>query len=217
MTTKRFDAVRAAGRPRAGAGGIKNTALQVLIVGIIVAGGWLAWQAYSLVLHAEMFQIAGVDVKGAKQVGETDLKEIAGVFTGQNIFRVDLETAVRRARANPWVKDVRVYRRLPNRITMVFVERVPVARLDTGTGRYLVDDEGVIIDRIAQENAAPWPLPVVADQGLPGSPGGQVTAEGMAEAIDAHFRDLGAGRLAARRCHDQGGLSRDPLRGIRGT
>jgi cell division protein FtsQ len=130
-----------------------------------------------------MFQIAGVDVKGVKQVSEADLKEIAGVFTGQNIFRVDLETVVRRARANPWVKEARIYRRLPNRISMVVTERVPYALLDTGAGRYVMDSDGIVIDKIVNENASPWQLPVVAVRDYHVRTGEQVTSEGMPEAL----------------------------------
>jgi cell division protein FtsQ len=183
VTVKRIDVGRGAGRSRASATEMRNAALRFLVVAVIVAGGWLGWQAYQLVVHAEVFQIAGVDMKGVKQVSEAELKEIAGVFSGRNIFRVDLETAVRRARANPWVRDVRIYRRLPNRITMAFVERVPVAQLETGTGRYLMDSEGVIIERMAPEKALAWPLPVVAVNDSRVSPGERVNSEGMAEAL----------------------------------
>lgn len=143
----------------------------------------MAWKAYQTLLHAEMFQISGVDVRGSKQMSEADLREMAGVFTGQNIFRVDLETPVRRARANPWVKDVRIYRRLPNRISMVVTERVAFALLDTGAGKYVMDNEGIVIDRIGKENASVWQLPVVAIKQSRVRPGEQMMYEGLPESL----------------------------------
>ncbi len=134
-------------------------------------------------MHADVFVISGVDMQGIKQLREEDLKEIAAVFTGQNIFRVDIDTAVRRARANPWVKEVRIYRKLPNRITMVFAERIPFAVLDTGTARYLMDEGGVVIERLAKERAAAWPLPVIAIRDYHARPGEQVNTQGLAEAM----------------------------------
>ena len=130
-------------------------------------------------------------------MSQADLREIAGVFTGQNIFRVDLETPVRRARANPWVKDVRIYRRLPNRISMVVTERVAFALLDTGTSRYVMDSEGVVIDRIVKENASAWPLPVVAVKEYRVRPGEQVTYEATAESLMliAEIAERGGWRL----------------------
>lgn len=153
---------------------------------IIIAAGccWLCWQAYRAVTHAELFQVAGVDVKGVKQLSETELKAIVGAFSGQNIFRTDLDAAMRRARANPWVKEARIYRRLPNRINMVFTERVPAAILDTGTGRFLIDDEGISIERLnKKEDASAWPLPVIAIRNCRARPGEQVTSDALQEAF----------------------------------
>ena len=183
VTVKRAEMGRAARRSPTGGTGIKRLALQIITAVIIATGGWLAWKAYQTLLHAEMFQIAGVDVKGVKQVSEADLRAITGVFTGQNIFRVDLEPVVRRARANPWVQDVRIYRRLPNRISMVVTERAAFALLDTGTGRYVMDNDGVVIEKIVQEKASAWQLPVVAIKDRRVRSGEQVTSEGIAEAL----------------------------------
>jgi cell division septal protein FtsQ len=183
VTVKRVFAGRTAGRSRSGGLGIKQIALQIIVVVMIAAGGLSAWKGYQTLMHAEMFQIAGVDVKGARQVSDAELREVAGAFTGQNIFRVDLETPVRRASANPWVKDVRIHRRLPNRISMVVTERVAFALLDAGSGRYVMDNDGVVIEKIAKENASEWQLPVVTVKENRVRPGGQVTSEGMAESL----------------------------------
>jgi len=164
-------------------GGLKSAALKCLVIIVIAAGSWLGWQAYRIITHADLFQIAGVDVKGVRQLSEADLKTIVGAFTGQNIFRVDLDATVRRARANAWVKSVSIYRNLPNRISMVIIERVPFAFLDTSGGRYLMDSEGVIIDSVRKENASAWSLPIVAVKGYRARIGEQVTSEGLGEAM----------------------------------
>jgi cell division septal protein FtsQ len=66
---------------------------------------------------------------------------------------------------------------------MVVTERVAFALLDTGTGRYVMDSEGVVIDRIVKENASEWQLPVVAVKEYRVRPGEQVKYEGMAESL----------------------------------
>jgi cell division protein FtsQ len=197
VTVKRAEAGRAAGRSRTGGAGTKTAALRIVMVVIIIAGGVLARQAYQALLRAEMFQIAGVDVKGVKQVSEAELRAITGVFTGQNIFRVDLETVAARARANPWVREVRIHRRLPNRISMVVAERVPYALLDTGAGRYVMDGDGVIIEKLVKENASAWQLPIVAVKDHRVRSGEQVTSEGIAEALMliAEIAERGGWRL----------------------
>ncbi len=162
--------------------GLKGIFPQVLVFFVIAGGIWLGWQAYMLLTNAEMFQISGVDVKGVQQLGEADLKKIAGVFTGQNIFQADIDAAARRAQASPWVKEVRIHRSLPNRITMTFLERVPHAVLDTGTGRYLMDREGVVIVGLKEAGRA-WELPVIAIKDYSATPGQPVSHESLVEAF----------------------------------
>jgi len=182
-TVKRVRPERAA-RLQKSSAGLTNVLLKVMVVFLIVAGGVLAWQAYRTIMHADLFVISGVDIKGVKLLSDRDLKEIVGVFTGQNIFRADLSAAVKRAQGNPWVKEAQIYRRLPNRITMVFTERTPTSILDTGMARYLLDGQGVVIEQLPKEQASMWPLPVIAIRDYRARPGEEVTAKGLPEAME---------------------------------
>jgi cell division septal protein FtsQ len=190
--TKRVDLGRGSVRTGRSTARIGSMLLKTVVVIMLAGGGFLGWQVYQVVMHSDALVVSGVDVKGIKQLTEADLKEIVAAFTGQNIFRVDLEAAARRARTNPWVKEVRIHRSLPNRITMVFSERTPTMLLDTGSARYLMDDEGVVIERLGREQAKAWPLPVVAIKDYHARPGDQVTSEGLSEAM------LLLGEIAAR-------------------
>jgi cell division septal protein FtsQ len=66
---------------------------------------------------------------------------------------------------------------------MVVTERTAFALLDAGSGRYVMDNDGVVIEKIAKENASEWQLPVVTVKENRVRPGGQVTSEGMAESL----------------------------------
>jgi cell division protein FtsQ len=183
VTIKRTGTKRVSARARSGGMGIKTAALRIIMVILIIASGLASLQAYRILMHADLFQIAGVDVTGVKQVSEADLRAITGVFTGQNIFTVDLDTVVKRARANFWVKDVRIYRRLPNRISMAVTERSPYAMLDTGTGWYVIDNDGFVIERVIRENVTAWHLPVIVIRDNRVRSGEPVTSDSMADAL----------------------------------
>ncbi len=180
VTVKRVTAARSSPKRRTGFGG---ALVKGLAAAVIVLGSYLGWAAYQSLVRAEVFQIAGVDVHGVRQISEGEIKDMAAGFTGQNIFRVDLHEAARQARAHPWVKDVRIERRLPNRISMVFTERSPAAVLETGAGRFLVDDEGVVVGKAAREGALPSSLPLVKVKNCTGRAGSRVDNEGVAEAL----------------------------------
>jgi cell division protein FtsQ len=155
-----------------------------LLLAVVLAGScWLAWQAYDLLTRAEMFQIAGVDVKGVHELSDAELKAVVGPFTGQNIFKADLDAAVRRARANAWIREATIRRSLPNRISMSVRERVPFAVLDTDHGRYLIDNDAVVIDRAKSDRPSAHALPVVAIKDYRPHPGEAVTTEGIGEAL----------------------------------
>ncbi len=64
--------------------------------------------------------------------------------------------------------------------------------LDTGSARYLMDDDGFILERLQKEHAQDWPLPVVAIKDYHAQPGDQVTSEGLVEAVQL------LGEIAAR-------------------
>ena len=157
--------------------------IQFLTAALVISGCYLGWMGYQWSAHSDAFMISSVDVKGVRQLTEDSIRDIAGAFTGQNVFRVDIDAAARRARANPWVKDVRIHRRLPNRISMVITERAPAAVLDNGKSRYLVDEEGTVMEKILRENAAGLQLPLVQIKDCIARPGDVVSTGGMHEAL----------------------------------
>ncbi len=183
QTVKPVEVRRGGRRQGKSASGAAGAMLKILGFTIIASCCWAGWQGYRAIAQAEIFQISGVDVKGVRHLVDADLKNIVGPFTGQNIFRADLEAAVRRARANPWVKDVRIHRSLPNRITMDVVERVPYAVLDAGAARYFMDNQAVVIDRVPKDTASAQGLPVVLMRDYRAQPGEPVMSEGISEAL----------------------------------
>ena len=150
---------------------------------LVVAAGlcWGAWAGYRWMTTAPLFRIAGVDVRGVQRVSEDELRELAGLFTCRNIFQVDLAEAARRALANPWVQDVRVERKLPDRISIVFRERLPRAVLLAANGRFLIDRAGTVITPARE--AGGEGLPVVAAGALTAAVRTTVEAPGMLHAL----------------------------------
>jgi hypothetical protein len=160
VVTKRVGTAPARRKSETGLPGALGTVLALLIT---TALGYGAWQGYLWLSRSEMFQIAGVDVKGVREVSDDEVRQLAGTFTGQNIFRVDLGAATRRALTNPWVRDVRIERSLPNRISIAITERKPRAVLQAANGRFLMDREGVVIVPAGTVNAADLPAVAVRD------------------------------------------------------
>jgi len=158
--TKRLAVGPVRGRKRSGR--FRDAAVTVLSVLLTLGLCYGAWAGYRWLTTAEIFQVAGIDVAGTVRISNEDIRSVAEQFTGRNIFRVDIAGAAREAAANPWVKDVRIERRLPNRIRMVFEERTPRAVLQAANGRYLMDGDGVVIAPVREGDQTAAVLPTVA-------------------------------------------------------
>jgi cell division protein FtsQ len=135
----------------------------VLIVLLAAACSYGAWAGYQWASRAPLFQVAGVDVQGVRAVSDDEVRALAALFTGQNIFQVDLDHAAHRASANPWVKEVQVERSLPNRIRIVVIERTPWAVLVAANGRFLIDHESVVIVPVREGDGRGLPIISIPD------------------------------------------------------
>jgi len=93
-----------------------------------------------------------------------------GVHLGDNLFRLDPGALRRRLTAIPNVEHGEVTRILPDTLKLRVVERIPRAVLVNPLGRWVVDEEGVIIPR-SESMLSGRSLPVilgVSDRNLEG-------------------------------------------------
>jgi cell division protein FtsQ len=164
-------------------GGQPRALLAALLAGALAAGlCYGAWAGYRWLSGAELFRIAGVDIQGVRRASEEEMRTLAGRFTGQNIFSVDLEEAARRMSADPWVQDLRIERKLPNRISIVIRERVPRAVLQAANGRFLIDRAGTVI--VPAGGATEEGVPVIAVGSWTAAAGAPLEAPALRPALE---------------------------------
>lgn len=181
-STKRATVGTVRGRKRGGR--IRDAATTALSVLLTIALCYGGWAGYRWLTTAEIFKVAGVDVTGTVRTTNEDIRSVAGQFTGRNIFRVDIAGAAREAAANPWVRDVRIERRLPNRIHMIFEERTQRAVLQAANGRYLMDREGVVIVPVREAAEAAAGLPTIVINHLRAARREAVDSEALMPAVE---------------------------------
>jgi len=108
--------------------------------------GLCAWAVWAHGGQADIFRIAEV-----KLPAHSSLK-LREPLIGESMWSVDLEALAESLHAQqPWLKEVRVTRQLPDTLRIDTVERHPVAQVQMG-GWHAVDGEGVILP---QASAAP--------------------------------------------------------------
>ncbi|MBI4570992.1 MAG: FtsQ-type POTRA domain-containing protein [Chloroflexi bacterium] len=111
---------------------------------IAVGGFWL--------YRSPLLTVQDAGVKGNAVLTVEQVRAVAGI-EGQSIFRTGFASAEARLRALPLVKDVTISRDWPNGARITVVERQPWGYWQAGSQRYVIDDDGVVIDRPAPQTA----------------------------------------------------------------
>jgi len=113
----------------------------VVVFGAPVGAGlWL--------FSSPTFALSRVEVSGNRFVESAWIEEALAPLAGENLLRLSLPAVERIVRANPWVADVVLEKRLPGRLSIAVRERQPAALLRTAGGLVVLDAGGSPI--------APW-------------------------------------------------------------
>ena len=169
------------GRRRGLRGAVVWRHLRRVIVLLVV--GYAAYRAFDLVLTASPLQVGRFVVRGNARLSNGEVQALLDELRGENILLADLEASRSRLLESPWVADVGLRRVLPGTIEVFVSERRPAGLCRLGDDLFLVDREGVIIDRFGPQYAE-FDLPII--DGLVRSP------EGARPTIDPARAELAA-------------------------
>jgi cell division protein FtsQ len=158
----------------------------LLVVPLVATVAWVVWAS-------PLLGVRSVQVDGAVSLRVAEVRAAAGVATGTPLLRVDVDAARDRVAKLPQVAAVQVTRGWPDRVVITLTERVPLAVVDSGGQRVLVDATGVLFDTITGDPpAGVVPLAVPT----PG-PGDAATRAGLAALaalpLDVRTRLAGVG------------------------
>jgi cell division protein FtsQ len=154
-------------------------------VAVVALLAWLLW-------GSPVLAVASVHVDGAGTLTAAEVVEVAGVTEGTPLLRVDVDAARARVAQLPQVASVEVTRGWPRSVVITVVERVPVAVVERGGSRTLLDAEGVLFDTVT---GPPPPGVVPLEVPAPG-PGDRATRAALA-ALVALPADVRAGVTGA--------------------
>lgn len=107
---------------------------------------------------APEFELTAIAVEGEERLEEAELRAIADVRLGDNVFARSPDEMRQSLLGHPWVADAEVTRRLPGTLRIVVREHHPVALLLLDDA-YLISDDGIVIKRT--EPGDPTDLPLI--------------------------------------------------------
>ena len=179
-------------QPRLGAlGGAfrwQRVVLLVFLLAAMVLGGW--WLSRSPLLSLQQ-----VTVEGSARLSPEVVRSIADL-EGRNLLHPDFEGARQRLLALPLVKEAHISREWPTGARITIVERAPWGVWQVGEARFVIDDDGVVLDVSAPESGF---VIVQTDAAPPLAPGDRVDPGAVAVArqlVPTAERTLGRALLA---------------------
>ena len=141
--------------------------------GVRGLGSWL-------LLENERYALREVLVESSGRFQSAHVMAYGDLAEGMNLFAIDLGSLRKTLEEVPLIREVEIQRLLPDRLHVRIRERLPVARISTGSGSFTltVDSDGFILGRAAPQSALPM-IVGYQDRGL--TPGSQL--------LDAVARD----------------------------
>lgn len=129
------------------------TGAAVIFCGVVTARFFL-YSPSMLLLKRDQ-----IEVTGNHYVAREAVLDRFYVDRGHSVVRVPLEARRAEIEKLAWVESASVERILPNRIRVAITERTPIAFLRSGAQLALIDAQGVILDRPADQD---FQFPIVS-------------------------------------------------------
>ena len=96
---------------------------------------------------SEIFNICNIDIVGNNQILQETILELSQINIKDNVFLTNTTKSEKRIKENPYVKEVKVTRLLPDKIKIEIVEKEKAYMLQTDEGIAYIDENGDILEK----------------------------------------------------------------------
>ncbi len=117
----------------------------------------LVW-GYNWATSSEYFLVRQIEVQGQRHLKRERVLGIAGVSAGQNILGLNLAEIESRLRQESWVQQVRLSRRLPDKLVINIQEKEAIFWVLEGEQVFYADQEARPISPVQARNFVSLPL-----------------------------------------------------------
>ena len=141
----------------------KNYLLRLLIIIALITGA-------VQFLRSDFFTVTKVAVDGNGYYTASQVFQLSGITTGNNIFATKTDEGRDNLIADPYIKYATIKKELPGTIHITVEERVEYASVPYGEQYVLIDDTGMVLRISDQEPALPLLEGMTIIDMTPGSP-----------------------------------------------
>jgi len=143
MSLKRRKNKKRYRRRRGGGAGIVLTLLCILVIIVAIVAAITVF-----------FRVRQVDVTGESRYANADIMALSQIEPGDNIFFFNKFAAISRIFDQcPYLDEISIRRRLPDRVEIIITECVPVAAVESGGSCYIMDIDGKLLEKCSLQTA----------------------------------------------------------------
>jgi len=111
-------------------------------------------------------EIREIQIEGVHHVAREEVLQRLALKNGTSLHRISLPFLAERLRAIAWIKEATLERLPLHTLRVTVVERQPAAVARVGSEFLLLDEEGVVLTRLGDQDQPPLPLITGATQKL---------------------------------------------------
>lgn len=109
------------------------------------------------------FKIDAITLSGTTRYTQEEVARASGLKPGDNLILFDKFAAINRIFAQcPYLDEIQMRRRLPDQVEIIVTECVPVAVLQSGGSRWLMDRRGKLLEQVSSAQGKNLPVVIGA-------------------------------------------------------
>lgn len=141
----------------------KHYFLRFVILAAVVAGIYYFFTS-------SMFDIQRITVLNNSYYTSEQLISLAGAKTGENLFKASLSEMKENLLTDPYVKNVKLKKKLPAEVQIIVEERKEDAAIPYGNSYIIIDGEGMVLRKTGTAPTLPLLLGMTIENMEPGTP-----------------------------------------------
>ena len=120
----------------------------IILIGILI--GTLIY-----ILLSPLFNIKDVTVTGNNKLSGEEIISLSEIRTEENIFKTSKNDIKNKIKTNPYVENVKIRRKLPDKVEIIVVERVATYMLPFANSYVYINNQGYMLEITSQKANLP--------------------------------------------------------------
>ena len=120
----------------------------IILIGILI--GTLIY-----ILLSPLFNIKDVTVTGNNKLSKEEIISLSEIRTEENIFKTSKNDIKNKIKTNPYVENVKIRRKLPDKVEIIVVERVATYMLPFANSYVYINNQGYMLEITSQKANLP--------------------------------------------------------------